>query len=283
MKPEIKTQPPQLRHVDFCISTFENSEGLEQLLHSLADDSRFAGARIYIADSSRQLDRSYYKTLRTELGEAGLLNRLTIHHVAYKANLAESRNFLVNNSKSKYKLFLTDSDVVTEKTDILKMVSILDGNKAVGVVGGGIEGDKGLEHDGKVIEQNGVKFAKATATSEFILMRADVKNVVRYDPNSENPHRTFCNAIKTAPYEMVIVDGPEIGRLKDNSDSDAEKEEGVQTTPETPDSNSDGNTSERSVQSGDEGDKGKEDGLPSGKDEEGKNPATSRRQGRSSS
>lgn len=271
MKKEIK-QEPSITSVDFCIHTHENKDGLERLLHSIASDERYRGARIYIADSSKSLDRGYYKEVRKELGDAGLLNRLTIHQVPYKANLAVVRNFFLSATKSKYKLFLSDTDVVVEKTDVFAMMTVMEGNEAVGIVGGGIKtGEKTdmPEADGSPMEQDGVKFGKTGQINDFILFRNDIKHALRYDVNAENPSVAFCNAMKRAPYQMVVVSDVAIERpLEDKQSDDAQ---GTETSGK-----GSGSTPERNVQTGDAGNGGGKDSVPSGKDEKSKNTASSR-------
>jgi hypothetical protein len=269
-----------LRHLDFCISTHENKDGLERLLHSIADDKRYAGANIYIADSARQLDRTYYKKLRTQLGEAGLITRMKIHHVPYKANLAVSRNYLASVSPSKYKLFLCDEDIITKKTDLFKMIAVLDGNKAIGVVGGAIITDGKTdfpEGDGKTLEANGVNFQKTPTLNEFVIVKKDLLKYVRYNPDSENPHRTFCSEVKRAPFEMVVVE-TSIKRvaLENNNQNNNDESEN-----KAPDGAGNGSPSKSTIQSENGGDAGGGNSSPGRKDEESKDKPTGGRQGRS--
>ena len=271
-KVEEKSYVPALRHLDFCISTHDNTAGLERLLHSIADDKRYAGANIYIADSARQLDRAYYKNLRTQLGEAGLLSRMKIHHIAYKANLATSRNFLAGVSPSKYKLFLTDEDVITKDTDLMSMIAVLDGNKAIGVVGGGIMTDgkvKMPEGDGKELEANGVAFQKTPTLTEFVVVKRDLLQYVKYNPDAENPHREFCSKVKAAPFEMVVVETgisrealvEEANENNDESTHDGVKEEKGNSTDS-------GKPAESDVQAEAGGNGRGSDSVRGGKDDE---------------
>lgn len=272
-KPETPVHVASLRHLDFCITTFENPDGLERLLHSIADDKRYAGANIYIADSSHNLDRAYYKKLRGQLGEAGLITRMKIHQVAYKANIGTARNFLVSVSTAKYKLFLHDTDFLTEETDLLKLVSILDGNKAVGIVGGTVVtgGKKNTpEGDGVILEVNGVKFQKTNLLNEFVVARRDLFITTRYNPDANEPHLAFCNAIKNAPFEMVVTD-VSINRENDNAKEETDADQNIQTPGSETNGAGSGATTERTVQSQD-GNGAGSDSVPGRQD--GQSPDT---------
>jgi hypothetical protein len=265
--------------LDFCISTHENKDGLERLLHSIADDKRYAGANIYIADSARQLDRTYYKKLRTELGDAGLITRMKIHHVPYKANLAVSRNYLASVTPSKYKLFLCDEDIITEKTDLFKMIAVLDGNKAIGVVGGAIITDGKTdfpEGDGKTLEANGVDFQKTPTLNEFVAVKKDLLQYVKYNPDADNPNRVFCSGVKKAPFEMVVVETSiERGKLTKEDNSNSNNDQGNDTKT---DGANTGSPAEPNVPNQDGGERGGSDSVRGGKDEEKQDPATGGRQ-----
>jgi len=184
----------RLSDVDFLVSTHSNTTGLERLLLSILN--KYPGAKITIADSGAQLDRQYYKKLRLELSEAGMLNRMVIHHIAYKAPLGQAFNELIKVSTGKYRLLLTDEDIFTEDTDVEKMVRVMQSNKSIGVVGGTLDDDTPVI-DGREMEtEDGDTFGATKQINRFMMIFTDVKLSLRFDPKSEDFAMEFSNQAK---------------------------------------------------------------------------------------
>jgi hypothetical protein len=160
------------------------------------------------------------------------------------------------------------------------MIAVLDGNKAIGVVGGAIITDGKTdfpEGDGKTLEANGVNFQKTPTLNEFVIVKKDLLKYVRYNPDSENPHRTFCSEVKRAPFEMVVVE-TSIKRvaLENNNQNNNDESEN-----KAPDGAGNGSPSKSTIQSENGGDAGGGNSSPGRKDEESKDKPTGGRQGRS--
>lgn len=272
-------QEPQnlLPDIDFCVSTFENKEGLERLLHSIVDT--FKGACIFIADSANQLDRAYYKGLRQELGEAGMLNRMIVHHVGYKKGIAGSRNFLMNNTPNKYKVFLTDTDEVDEDTDIQGMAEILEKHKTIGAVSGSVVKNGRTvtpSHDDVKNTINGKEFAMASEVGKFVMVLRELRDSIRYNEGAADPLATFSNQMSKVPYQVAVLPSSKISEQNENI-----QEPNVPENKEGETSNGDGggSTTERTVPPADGGRDGGES-VPSRENETVPNPTNSRRQSR---
>lgn len=259
----------KLSSLQILISTYDNRPGLERLLKSII--KKYPAANVMIGDSSLQLDRRYYKELRSELAEEGLLNRLIIQHLPYKSSLGQSFNELLKRSSGTYRLLLTDEDVFTDKTDLESMLKVISTHK-VGIVGGILNDDKPAA-EGKAIDADGVSYHETKRVNRFMMLQRGVTNSLRFDTKSEDPASEFSSqAIKRLPYRLVIVDSAIIS----NNDIDGETE-----TNET-DSDSGGGTTERDL-STDTGGSDTEDGsgdtgASERKDEKSEDTAPRRRQ-----
>lgn len=273
MKKTLK-QSVRMSDVNFLVSTYDNRPGLERLLYSILEF--YPGAQIVIADSSRQLDRAYYKQLRFDLADAGMLNRLLINHIAFKATQGLSFNELISKSKGKYRLLLTDEDVFTKDTDIEKMVRVMMSNKSIGVVGGSLNKET-PEIDGRELStDDGDTFGGTKVVNRFMLLFADVSLSVRFDPKAEDAALEFSNqAIKRLPFKMVTTKVI----LTSNKDFDNGEE-----TNEQSDGESSGETPGSSVQTGAGGSDTEggsaDNGSPSRENEKSEDPAPSRRPSR---
>ncbi|QDP67639.1 MAG: hypothetical protein Tp172MES00d2C118482111_33 [Prokaryotic dsDNA virus sp.] len=275
--------PVNLSSVDFLIATYKNRAGLERLLHSILDI--YPGAKVTVADSDRHLDRAYYKELRKELGEAGLLNRLKIHHIAYKSPIGHAFNELIKLSGSTYKLLLTDQDIVTKETDVAKMVRVCRSNKTIGVVGGQLNDDKPKSEKEASKTEDGDTFYTVKFLNRFMLVQGDVRHYHRFNATSDDPFNEFCQKAPTRlPYKLVATN------VKLTSNQDYENDdESETTTPETTtsDSESGGGTTEPDLSSeagdsgsGDDGDtRGDDTSASERTDEKGQDQSTRRRPG----
>ena len=264
------TIPVRLSEVDFLISTYDNRPGLERLLGSILD--KYPAAKITIADSDENMDRAYYKALRLELS---LLSRMVVHHLPFKAPLGRVFNKLVDVSNNKYKLLLTDEDVISDETDIEEMVRVMRSNKTIGVVGGHI--NKKKESEGRKLETDeGDTFVEVKQVSKFMMITSDVKVALRFDDNAPDFALHFSNqAADRLPFKMVMS-GSLIKSNKDYGDEETNEQSNGESVGETPGQSVPDTTGGPDAQGGPA-----DNGSPSGQDEASKNPAPRGRQGRS--
>lgn len=204
MSKKTDTKPVRLSEVDFLIATYDNRPGLERLLRSLLE--KYPVAKITIGDSSDHLDRAYYKSLRSELAEDGLANRVIIHHLAYKAQPGQIFNELISRTSNKYKLLLTDEDLITDKTDVEAMIRVMRSNKTIGVVGGVINKAKKAEGDSKAMRTDeGDVFNEVKFIERFMMIYKDAAHALRFDTKSDDFAIDFSNKAKTRlPFKMVM-------------------------------------------------------------------------------
>lgn len=279
MKKEIKkaTAPVRISEVDFLISTFRNTQGLERLLYSIIE--KYPAACIVIADSDSQLDRAYYKSLRTELIEAGMINRLVVHHIAYKSSLGHSFNELMQVSTAKYCLLLTDKDVITEDTDIEKMVRVLRSNKTLGIVGGSInKNSPELTEKKPNATEEGDLFTEVKLVSRFMLLKSDVRHSLRFDVSAADFATEFSTQVpRRVPYKMVFTEvditSGDVNDIDDETKTSDSKSGGESTKHDL-------STKTDGAESGAGDNNGGDDPSSSiRQDEKSENPAPSRRQG----
>lgn len=178
------------KDITFCIKTFERKPALERLLFSIA--RYYPLAQIIIADDSKIFDVPYYKDLWARLEVGGLFTRPVAYNLGYDMGLSYGRNFLVDKATTKYCLILDDDYEFTEKTDILKLQTILEKDERIGLAGGLIltEGinelhfehnfelvDKILYHrayNGTTEEIDGIEYITPDCIPNFFLMRKEL-------------------------------------------------------------------------------------------------------------
>ena len=216
-KKTIATNPVRLSDVDFLIATFDNTPGLKRVLMSILD--QYPTAKVTIGDSSERLDRAHYKALRAELSEAGLANRVIVHHLPYRSSQGRVFNKLVSVTSNRYKLLLTDEDIVTSETDVESMIRVIRSNKTIGVVGGHINKKKKTE--GRVLKtEEGDTFIDVKTIDRFMMIYTDVTLSVRFSDTAEDFALDFCTrAGKRLPYKITLTDST----IKSNKDYDNEE------------------------------------------------------------
>jgi Glycosyl transferase family 2 len=270
-KPNTTERESLLKDIDFCVFTQGNRENLERLLNSIA--KHYAGAKVYIADSTLDLDRSYYKKLRVELEQAGLINRMVVYQLANKAGAAAARNYLMSNTQNKYKVFFDDTDVLTEKTRIEDMAAVLEAHKTIGVASGTFE-EGTVRHtpqpDGDEYTTDGMTVYKTKEVNRFMVVVRDLQNYIRFDSNAKDYIATFSERMAKVPYQMVALRGSILTSIITKNEA---TQPGVQTEKGTESNgNGNGNTPESNVPSGNAPIGGDQKGTPSGKDETRKDP-----------
>jgi len=207
----------KLSQIHILIATYDNPIGLTRAIHSIID--KYPGAMISVGDSALQLDRKFYKELRAELGEAGMVTRLKVHHLPYKSTLGQAFNELNKRASGKYRLLLTDEDYFTDKTDLEAMIDVMESSKLIGVVSGKIHGVK-TEADLGNTTEGGTKYGETKKISRFMLVRGDVRHYLRYDVKSDDPATEFsAQAPKRLPFKIMAVDSI----IKSDKDYESEK------------------------------------------------------------
>jgi GT2 family glycosyltransferase len=217
------------KYVDFWITTFMRPKSLEALLYSIA--KHYPMANVYVADQNEKYDREFYKKLRDNLFRAGLNKRPSIEHLPYDCGLSFARNYLVATTPNKYKLILDDDMVFTEKTDIGKMVKLLEAHPGTGIVGGKVNQlgvdlhfEFNIEIKNKTIYQVpdrqpmreflGVSFKRTGCVLNFALIKKEVFSYTKWDENLKiSEHMDFFVRMKANPYKIiytpdVIIDHP---------------------------------------------------------------------------
>jgi len=216
-----------VKYVDFCITTFERPQAVRRLLLSIA--RYYPHANVYVADQSKEFDREFYKTLRGELYDAGLVKRVSIERLPYDCGLSYARNHLVTTTPNKYKLILDDDMEFGPGTDIGKMVSLFETDRNIGIVGGRVEQlghDVHFEFTPEVIQGTiyhrtekkiwkthmGVTYRKTGCVLNFALMRRELFNTMLWDPALKvTEHTDFYLRMKVSHWKILYTPDVVIG------------------------------------------------------------------------
>jgi hypothetical protein len=199
---------------------------------------------------------------------------MVVHHLPFKAPLGRVFNKLVDVSNNKYKLLLTDQDVITDETNIEEMVRVMRSNKTIGVVGGHI--NKKKESEGRNFKTDeGDTFIQVKQVFKFMMITSDVKVALRFDDNAPDFALHFSNqAVDRLPFKMVMS-GSLIKSNKDYGDEETNEQsngESVGETPKQPVSNT--------TRGSDDQGGSVDNGLPIGKNKTIKTPTPRGRQSR---
>jgi GT2 family glycosyltransferase len=212
------------KYVDFCVTTFMRQSALRRLMISIAEF--YPMANVYIADQSKELDREFYKKLRSELYDLGLVKRPSVEHLPFDCGLSAARNHLVTTTPNPLKLILDDDMVFSEETDIGKLVKVMEGDNRAGIVGGlvrqlgsDVHFEFTLEKVGDMLLQKpdtgnwkshaGVRYKKTGCVLNFALMKRDVFSRTQWDPSLKvTEHMDFYYRFKDIPFNVLYV--PEV-------------------------------------------------------------------------
>jgi glycosyltransferase involved in cell wall biosynthesis len=233
---KLEKKKNDVKQVDFCITTFKRPQALRRLMLSIAE--YYPSANIYIADQNESLDRVFYKKLRMDMLNAGMLKRFSVELLPYDCGLSHARNHLVTTTPNQYKLILDDDMMFTPETDIGKFIKLLEKHPHAGVVGGLLkqndvevhfefnpkkDGDTLLHvHDGdhwKNIE--GIQYKKTGCVLNFALMRKDIFQHIQWDAGQKvSEHLDFYLRMAGLPYQVlytpdVVIDHPPVERSGD--------------------------------------------------------------------
>jgi hypothetical protein len=211
-----------MSQVDYCITTMMRPQALERLLLSIA--AHQPEASIHVADQSEEFDQATYDRLAERLEQAGLRERPTVHRLPFDCGSSAARNFLVDATPSEYKLIIDDDGVFTADTDISVMARLLDGLPDVGVVGGAVARRGRLRSVGTLLQQSGsqlreveapgefeehdgIRFKRVDFLPNFVLMRRELFEHVRWDPalKTSGEHLDFYLCLRQTPYTAVFT------------------------------------------------------------------------------
>lgn len=197
-----------LADIDVCVYvTEENRHKVERLILSIAEHT--PAAAIHVADNAVALDRTMYRDIKEKAANAGLLERIIVHSLPAKTGIAEARNFFMNETNRKYKLFVDGNYEFTERTDPETMALVLRKHPTMGIVSGVIDKDgKAIapEYDDTAIALNDVdSFCIAASMSPFAMVLRDLRHYIRYDQTSHNALVQYSNHMSRVQYQMAIV------------------------------------------------------------------------------
>lgn len=232
----VEVRKNDIKHVDFCITTFKRPKAVERLLYSIAE--HYPQANVYVADQNERLDREFYKKLRNDLYDIGMTKRVSVEHLPYDCGLSYARNHLVKTTPNKYKLILDDDFVFTKETDIGKMVRILEAHPRAGIVGGMVKQNGHEIHfefvpeiikDTIVHTSDGnnwkefekIRYKQTGCVLNFALMRRELFDITSWDNGQKvSEHVDFYLQMKKNSYKIlytpdVIVDHPPAERDPD--------------------------------------------------------------------
>ena len=201
--------------VDFLIPTLDRPKCLDNLLSSI--EIYYPEVNIYIADQGHGDENIIHKSFRTSL----------FRLIIVDGGLSYARNYLVDQTENKYLLFLEDDFVFINRTDIKKMIDILESNAKIGVVGGMvIENGQEIHFEHKWDKQGrtlrhipdgdnykefkGIKYKETESVLNFTLFRREVFNDVRWDEDIKinGEHTDFFLRLKETDWKIVYT--PEV-------------------------------------------------------------------------
>jgi len=105
-----------MKNVDFIITTMDRYDLLRLLLESIFEF--YPDAKVTIADQSKIIKSKFY-------GSYSIFD-LRVIPLPYDCGVSFARNYLVKNTKLKYKLLLEDDFLFTEDTKVEKLLSLMD-------------------------------------------------------------------------------------------------------------------------------------------------------------
>ncbi len=212
-----------LKQVDFLITTFKRRECLERLLFSIA--KYYPEANIYVGDQGKIFDAAYYKNLWQRLFEAGLFQKPVAYNLPFDSGLSYGRNFLVKQSPNIFKLILEDDFIFTEKTQIDKMIKLIEISPEIGAVGGLVRQDgidihfeHRLVREGQILrhkgdgddwqEVTGIRFKETGCVMNFTLFRKEVLADVKWDEaiKIQGEHTDFYLRLKETPWRVLYTE-----------------------------------------------------------------------------
>jgi GT2 family glycosyltransferase len=214
-----------MTRVDYCIPTINRPQALERILLSLA--AHRPEASVHVADQSDPFDAAFHEELAERLRSAGLRKPPTVHRLPFDCGVSVARNHLVDSTPSEYKLVVDDDGVFTERTDVDAMVRLLDALPEAGAVAGTVTRDgeavffghrlevRGatlhqLADDGPYEVRDRVRFKRVDCLPNCALMRRELFDHVRWDPNLKTAAEHFDFYLRMKETSYTVLYAPDI-------------------------------------------------------------------------
>lgn len=210
-----------MRHIQFCITSFERPEGLDNLLRSIEQYYPFSSVSIADQGGLQEIRRYNLNIKKIDLD--------------YNCGLSASRNALIEEARKKYILLLEDDFVFNNTTQVELLQEILEDKSDIGIVGGLVK-EKGypfhFEHnleidkdtlwhtpDGDLWEEQGeIRFKRVDCVANFFLAKAEALKKVRWDKKLKlAEHTDFFLRFKDSGYKVAFTENVVIDTEKTNS------------------------------------------------------------------
>jgi GT2 family glycosyltransferase len=206
-----------MKDVDIIITAFERPECLRNLVGSIPD---MYIRNVTIGDQSRSYPPDF------------LWSSLRYLCLPHDCGLSSARNQLVLRTYRDYILLLEDDFEWTDKTDIGKMVKLMEMDETIGVVGGAViqkdiripfefiptVEDGVLYHssDGDHWEEyNGIKYKETGSVMNFALFRRELFKDVMWDPELKlREHQDFYVRLARTKWRVLFTPDVEIKDAK---------------------------------------------------------------------
>lgn len=203
--------------VDFCLTTIERYDCLENLLASIAKYGY--KNTIYVADQNRRIKKSVYKKYPN----------VVVVDAPYDIGLSAARNMLVRRAKAPLILLLEDDFEFTAKTNIYAMANLINVAPDIGIVGGQVQQldipinfewvpvvkDGTLYHmpDGDNYHKawHDMTYKYTGAVLNFAIMRRDLLKLYPWDDNLKlREHADFYLQLAKKSPETRIIYTPDV-------------------------------------------------------------------------
>ena len=214
--------------IAFCIKTLKRPECLEKLLYSIL--TYYPEANILVADDDFKFNVKYYKNLWKDLMDKGMVNKPVAYNLPFDSGLSKSRNYLVDITDKDYILLLEDDFVFIDETKIMKMKTILDSDKNIGIVGGSvINGNENygfefnLEKRGSTLYQKeakrkmhkimGIDYKICDCVFNFALIKKELFQSIKWDDDIKimGEHTDFFLRLKETKWKVAYCPEVKIG------------------------------------------------------------------------
>lgn len=214
-----------LEKISFIVKTFKRYNCLEKLLESLY--LFYPDAEVIIADDNERLDRKFYKKW----------DKATVIKLPFDSGLSMGRNEAIKASDREFIMLLDDDFIFTEQTDIAKLLTVIESDPRIGVVGGAclennrvvnyehklLFGDNILRHlpDGDLYKRiDKVKYKFTECVLNFALFRRSVFRDIQWDNDLKlAEHIDFYLRFKKL--DWLIAYAPQVkvihNRIRDNN------------------------------------------------------------------
>jgi len=219
-----------LGEITFCVTMFERWEKFEILMFSIAEF--YPTAKVIIADQSKIFDVKRYKDLYQRLFAEGLKDKPTAYNLPYDSGLSLSRNKLVALAKTKYVLILEEDFILTEQTNIKKMMDMLEANQNCSGVGGQVY-ENGIKLNfsffyksanfGKTVKMiineekyNEQGYRETEGILNFCLLRRDIFKTVHWENEIKvsGEHTDFLLKLKKEGMRIIETDQSRVDHNK---------------------------------------------------------------------